>query len=30
MAKQGVLPAVGDVFCVAGNARLDAGVLGRN
>ncbi|MGH9229991.1 MAG: hypothetical protein ACRD07_14920 [Acidimicrobiales bacterium] len=24
MAKEGVLPAVGDMFCVAGNAQLDA------
>jgi transposase len=30
MAKQGVLPAVGDMFCVAGNAPLDALTLGRN
>jgi transposase len=30
MAKQGMLPAVGDKFCVAGNAQLDAMALGRN
>jgi hypothetical protein len=30
MAKQGVLPAVADMFCVAGNAQLDAMALGRN
>ena len=30
MAKQGVLPAVGDMFCVAGNAQLDAMALGHN
>ena len=30
MAKEGVLPVVGDMFCVAGNAQLDAMPLGRN
>jgi transposase len=30
MAKQGVLPAGGDMFCGAGNAQLDALALGRN
>jgi hypothetical protein len=29
MAKEGVLPAVADMFCVAGNAQLDAMALGR-
>ena len=28
MAKEGVLPAVGDMFCQAGNAQLDAMELG--
>ena len=30
MAKEAVLPAVGDMFGVAGNAQLDAMALGRN
>src|ERR671918_831169 len=30
MAKEAVLPAVGDMFGVAGNAQLDAMPLGRN
>jgi transposase len=30
MAKEGVLPAMGDMFCGAGNAQLDAMALGRN
>src|SRR5947209_1707088 len=30
MAKEGVLPAVGDMFCGKGNTALDAMNLGRN
>jgi transposase len=30
MAKEGVLPTVGDMFCVKGNVALDAMTVGRN